>query len=493
MTATVGMRDILLISPMLVLFLASLIPLTVKAIKGREQNPLFSMIQAIVGIFGATICVALIWSFMDGGGSAFSEKIVIDGLSAACQPIILFLTAGALFVSYENVNTRGDQFSEHVFLILNAAVGMLVLTWANDLLIVFIGLETLSLALYILIAMSHEQRLSKEAAFKYFILGGFSTAILMYGVSFIYGTTGGTGLIELAQKTPALISTNKLFVIGYMLVVIGFCFKVSIFPFHNWTPDVYQGAPTPITSLMATAVKISAFVAFLRFFINEGIQNSELIMNLLQWLAVLTMLVGNLGAIMQDNLKRMLAYSSIAHSGYAFVALVVTAHGGYVSGSSSLIFYLLTYAFMNLGAFGVIALFEKHEETTVNVEDLKGLGYRRPALAGAFAIFMLSLAGLPPTAGFFGKFYVFSAAVSEGLIWLAVWGVLNSVISVYYYLRPIVVMYMTEGEAPEATRGDVLSKAAIAFSVLMVLAIGLAAHPFFNAIHVSVMNVFENI
>ncbi|MEQ1877913.1 MAG: NADH-quinone oxidoreductase subunit N, partial [Bdellovibrionia bacterium] len=462
-------------------------------IKGREQNPLMSMIQATVGIFASTVCVALIWKLMGGGGAAFSDKIVVDGISAACQPIILFLTAGALFIAYENVNTRGDQFSEHVFLILNAAVGMLVLTWANDLLIVFIGLETLSLALYVLIAMSHEQRLSKEAAFKYFILGGFSTAIFMYGVAFLYGTTGTTSLIEIAQKTPALISTNKLFVIGFILVTVGFCFKVSIFPFHNWTPDVYQGAPTPVTSLMATAVKTAAFVAFLRFFINEGIQHSAMILNLLQWMAVATMLVGNLGAIMQDNLKRMLAYSSVAHSGYAFVALVVTVQGGYVSGSASLIFYLLTYAFMNLGAFGVIALFERHEETLVNVEDLKGLGQKRPALAAAFAIFMLSLAGLPPTAGFFGKFYVFSAAVSEGLIWLAVWGVLNSVISVYYYLRPIVVMYMTEGEAPEATRGDVLSKAAIAISAVLVVAIGIAAQPFFTAIHTSVMNVFEHL
>jgi NADH-quinone oxidoreductase subunit N len=378
-----------------------------------------------------------------------------------------------------------------VFLILNAAVGMMVLTWANDLLITFIGLEILSLALYVLIAISHEQRLSKEAAFKYFILGGFSSAVFMYGVAFIYGTVGSTALSEIAARTPGLISTNKLFVIGYMLMVIGFCFKVSIFPFHMWTPDVYQGAPTPVTAFMATAVKIAAFVAFLRIFLNDGIHHSEVIMSLLQWMAVLTMLVGNIAAIMQDNLKRMLAYSSIAHSGYAFVAIVVTAHGGYMEGSSSLVFYLLTYAFMNLGAFGVIALFEKHEETMVNVDDLRGLGQKRPALAAAFTIFMLSLAGLPPTAGFFGKVYVFSAAINEGLVWLAVWGVFNSVISVYYYLRPVVVMYMSEGEAPEATRGDVLAKAVIAFSALMVIVIGLAAHPFFDAISASVTNMFE--
>lgn len=486
MTATVGLQDVLLITPLIIVFLAGCLPITIKAIIGREQAPLFSMLQAVSGLFIATV-----WVAMGGDTAAFNDKIVIDGLSAASQPIILFLTAGALFLSFENINTRGAQFSEYVFLIMGAAVGMMTLTWANDLLIAFIGLETMSLALYVLIAISHEQTLSKEASFKYFILGGFSSAILMYGVAFLYGTVGSTMLPELAVKTPGLIAGNKLFVVGYMLLIVGFCFKVSIFPFHNWTPDVYQGAPTPVSAFMATAVKISAFIAFLRIFLAEGLNQSELIMSLLQWLAVATMLVGNIAAIMQDNLKRMLAYSSVAHSGYAFVALIVTASGGYVSGSSSLVFYLLTYAFMNLGAFGVVALFEKHEETMVNVEDLKGLGYKRPALAASFAIFMLSLAGLPPTAGFFGKFYVFSAAVSEGLIWLAVWGVINSVISVYYYLRPIVVMYMTEGDAPEATRGDVLSKAAIAFSVLMVIAIGLAAHPFFDAIHVSVMNVFD--
>jgi NADH-quinone oxidoreductase subunit N len=331
--------------------------------------------------------------------------------------------------------------------------------------------------------MSHEQKLSKEAALKYFVLGSFASAIFLYGVAFIFGTVGTTYIPAVIESTGDLISSSRLFLFGITLLILGFCFKVSIAPFHAWTPDVYQGAPTPHTAYMATAVKAVSFAAFLRIISTKSLVGSENLLDILQWLAVITMIVGNVAAILQTNLKRVLAYSSVAHSGYLLVGVITTGISDNVSfAASGVIFYLAGYSLMTLGAFAIVCLIERDENSSVKVDDLAGYAKKKPLMAFCLTLFLLSLAGIPPTVGFFGKFYMFTAAIGEGLLWLAVWGVLNSVISVYYYLRPIVVMYMQDGEATDAPRSFRATKTAILVSAVLVVFLGLVSGPIFEAV-----------
>jgi len=479
MNTNIGIGDILLISPMIALFLASIIPITVKVLKGNvEQSPTATLIQGLGGIFASVVLLLIV---SGSGATAFAEALVLDGITRWVGLIALLSAAGALLLMYDNAATTGDQFSELMFLALSSTIGMLILVSAQDLLMIFIGLETMSLALYLMIAMSHEQKLSKEAAIKYFILGSFASAIFLYGIAFIFGSVGSTYLPVVIEKTPELITSSQTFVFGMTMLVLGFCFKVSIVPFHAWTPDVYQGAPTPHTSYMATAVKAVSFAAFLRLIYTKSLVGSENLLDILQWLAVITMIVGNVAAILQNNFKRMLAYSSISHSGYLMVGLITAGVSDDTSfGASGVIFYLAAYSLMTLGAFAIVTLMEKNENTIVQIDDLAGYARKRPGMALCLTIFLLSLAGIPPTVGFFGKFYVFTAAIGEGLIWLALWGVINSVISVYYYLRPIVVMYMKEGDAQEAPISMNATRAAIVISAILVVVLGLVSGPVFE-------------
>ena len=282
------------------------------------------------------------------------------------------------------------------------------------------------------------------------------------------------------------MATNKLFLFGVTFVVIGFCFKVSIAPFHAWAPDVYQGAPTPLTSFMATAVKTATFAAFLRVLATKPLIGSQNLFDVLQWLAVITMTVGNIAALVQSNLKRTLAYSSISHSGYLLVGLIcVGTSQNSAFGASSVIFYLIGYALMTTGAFAIVSLMEKNENSVIQTENLAGFAKKQPLLAFCFTIFLLSLAGLPPTLGFFGKLYLFSAAVNEGLVWLALWGVLNSVLSVYYYLRPIVMMYMRDGDCDIADDHSYATIIMIVVAAVLILILGVASGPIFKMIEQS--------
>ena len=476
MNFTIDMGDILLISPMIALFLASLVPLTIKVLKGNaEQAPVATLTQALLGIIAAA---GLLVSFGGGGNTAFNGVLVFDGITLTTGLIALAAAAGSLILMFENPATRGVQFSELVFLTLSSVLGMLILISALDLLMIFIGLEMMSLSLYIMIGMSHEQRLSKESAFKYFVLGSLASAIFLFGISFIFGSSGQTNILQLLDTTVQLVQTNRLFLFGLVLVVVGFCFKVSVAPFHAWTPDVYQGAPTPHTAFMATAVKVVSFAAFLRIIAMRPLVASESLFDILQWLAVITMLVGNTAAILQNNLKRMLAYSSISHSGYLLVGLLtagISDNGSFAA--SSVIFYLFAYSLMTIGAFALVSMMEKTEDHTMEVDDLAGFAKKRPVLALCFAIFMLSFAGMPPSIGFFSKFYLFNAAIGEGLIWLAVWGVLNSVISVYYYLRPVVVTYMKEGDADVSHAGHFATAITIIVTAALTLLLGVVSGP----------------
>lgn len=486
MNIHLGLSDILLVSPIIALFLMSLVPLTIKVLNGNtEQPPLATLVQGLVGIFAA---IGLLIVFGGPGKTAFHNALIFDGVTQ-WMGIIAIASAGvSMVLMYENPATKGRQFSELIFLTMSSAVGMLILVSAVDLLMIFIGLETMSLSLYLMIAMSHEEKLSKEAAFKYFVLGSLASAIFLYGTAFVFGSTGGTNILGFMEQAPTLIEQNRLFLFGICFVIVGFCFKVSIAPFHAWTPDVYQGAPTPHTGYMATAVKAVSFAAFLRVIATKSLLGSTNLMDVLQWLAVLTMIVGNVAAIIQNNLKRMLAYSSIAHSGYLLIGVITVGISENSSfGAAGVIFYLFSYSLMTLGAFAIVSLMERSESHLVNVDDLAGFAKKRPVLAICFTLFLLSLAGLPPTLGFFGKFYLFSAAIGEGLLWLSIWGVLNSVIAVYYYLRPIVVMYMREGEADIAGHSLNATMLTVVVSAFFILTLGVVSGPLFAAVEKSLM------
>lgn len=275
---------------------------------------------------------------------------------------------------------------------------------------------------------------------------------------------------------------------GITFVILGFCFKVSIAPFHAWTPDVYQGAPTPHTAFMATAVKAVSFAAFLRVIATKSLVGSDQLFDMLQWLAVITMIAGNTAAILQNNFKRMIAYSSVAHSGYLLVGVITAGVSDNAAfGASGVIFYLLSYALMTLGAFAIASMLEKSENHIVNVDDLAGLSKQRPMLALCLTVFLLSLAGIPPTMGFFGKLYLFNAAVGEGLLWLAIWGFVSSVIGVYYYLRPVVVMYMKEGNAEIANHSLNATTVTVVVLALAIVLMGFVSGPIFTAVEKSLL------
>jgi NADH-quinone oxidoreductase subunit N len=321
---------------------------------------------------------------------------------------------------------------------------MMLMAGGAHFIMIFLGLEVMSIAVYVLAGFFREDVRSNEAALKYLILGSFSSAFLLFGMAFLYGASGGTLFLnDLPGRLATDSAMHSMILMAVALLLVGFGFKVAAAPFHMWTPDVYEGAPTSITAFMAVGVKAAAFAAFARvFFLVFPAMVQD--WNMLLWvLAVATMTIGNVVAIAQTNIKRMLAYSSIAHAGYLLVALVSANQLGAVG----LLYYLLAYTLMNLGAFGVVILVGRKKDRYLNIYDYSGLGFQHPALGAAMALFMFALAGMPPTAGFVGKFYIFSAAIKSGYIWLAIIGVMNSLVSVYYYLRITVLMYMKPAEA----------------------------------------------
>jgi NADH-quinone oxidoreductase subunit N len=313
---------------------------------------------------------------------------------------------------------------------------------------------------------------SLEGALKYFLLGAFASGFLLYGIALMYSATGTTKIPEIAAMIGDLrLFGNPVFVAGVGLLLVGFAFKVSLVPFHMWTPDAYHGAPTLVTAYMAAGVKAAAFAALLRVTLLTFPALGPVMTNILWVLAFLTMTVGNLSALLQDNVKRMLAYSSIAHAGYILVGFV----SGDVAGAQAALFYLLVYAFMNLGAFGVVMLLAHREDDGYDIGNFTGIGFRYPVLGGLLTLFLVSLAGIPPTAGFVGKFYLFSAAVKNGYVGLAVLGVLNSAVSIYYYLRPVVYMYMlpAQAEVPVPRPPRTAFSLALCISAAAVLVLGI--------------------
>ena len=392
---------------------------------------------ALVGLGVTAVATAVL---IGQRGSAFNGTFVLDGYALFFDLLLLAVGMLVVLMSMSYVEETGIGAGEYYALVLFALAGMIVMASATDLIVIFLGLEVMSISVYILAGAWRTQVRSNEASMKYFLLGAFATGFLLYGIALVYGATGATRIDLVADKISA-VPDHRLLLAGVAMLLVAFGFKVAAVPFHMWTPDVYEGAPTSVTALMAVAVKTAAFAAFARVFLR-GFGELHADWSVLLWiLAAATMTIGNVLALAQRNIKRMLAYSSIAHAGYILVALTA---GGATGGTAAL-FYLLAYAGMNLGAFGVVLALGRHGEPHEEIDDYAGLGFRSPLLGAAMAIFMLSLTGIPPLAGFAGKVYVFTAAVREGYIALAVIGVLNSVVSAGYYVRILVVMFMTPG------------------------------------------------
>ena len=380
----------------------------------------------------------------DARRSLFGGMFVHDGFTVFFTLLFCAIALVSVLISWDYVKRMRLPAAEYYTLLLSATLGMVVMAASNDLITVFLGLELMSLALYVMVGSRRGQLESNEAALKYFLLGAFASGFLLYGIALIYGATGSTNLRGItAFMSDSPLGRSPLFITGALLLLVGFGFKVAAVPFHMWTPDAYEGAPTSVTAFMSAGAKAAGFAALLR------VAGTALTVAEIDWrpiltgLAILTMTVGNVSALLQTNVKRMLAYSSIAHAGYVLVAL---AAGG-TQGASAALFYLAVYSFMNLGAFGILALLGRGQDERVLISDLAGLGFRQPLLGLAMTVFMISLGGIPPTAGFMGKVYVFGAALDAGLLPLVIVGVLNSVVSVFYYLRITVAMYMSEEPA----------------------------------------------
>ena len=371
---------------------------------------------------------------------AFTDSYIVDHLSIFFTCIFTLSSTLAILLSAEYNERNGMKAGEYYSLILLCTVGMIVLASSTDMIMIFLGIEIVSICLYVLAGFRRDDPVSNEAALKYFLLGAFATGFLLYGMTLIYGSTGSTNIFKIAEFIKTNDSSSPLMLMGIVLLVIGFGFKVAAVPFHMWAPDVYHGSPTPVTAFMAVGPKAAAFAAFFRVF-KEGIPNMAANWEILLCIvAVLSMFVGNLGAIMQTNIKRMLAFSSISHAGYLIIAVIAKSS----LAGSGLLFYMLTYAFTTFGAFGIVILLGRKGEENLELENYSGLAYKHPVLALSMTVFLLSLGGLPPFAGFVAKFYIFSAAIEEGFVTLVIIAVLNSAISFYYYLKVVVFMYMKE-------------------------------------------------
>lgn len=451
------------LAPQIIVILTALVVFLLGALTGSGRKSYLAYVS-LLGLVLAGLATLYFW---DGHEPAFPGMVAVDALSAYFNLVFLIVTGLALLASVNYVERLGLSDAEYYGLMLTSLSGMMFLAGANSLIVVFLGLEILSIPLYVLAGFNRNDPRSGESALKYFLLGAFASGFLLYGIAMLYGGTGSTALPAIAHYLASASAVSAYVWIGFGLVVVGFGFKVALVPFHQWTPDVYQGAPTPVTAFMSVGAKAAGFAALIRILIGALSGEATGWSWVLAVLAVLTMTVGNVAAIAQKNLKRMLAYSSIAHAGYIAVGLVA----GSVAGIQAVLFYLVAYTFMNIGAFAVLIALSRDQKDGESLDDFAGLGAAQPLLAAAMAVFMFSLAGLPPLAGFFGKLYVFAAAVQGGWWWLAAIGVLNSVISAYFYLRVVLTMYMRPAASSrnDLTIGPALTAALVVTAVLTVL------------------------
>jgi NADH-quinone oxidoreductase subunit N len=437
--------DLLRFAPEIILTIAGTLLMILDPLFAKRMPKLFGHLS-IISLLIAALGTAGAYSVP---GAAFSNLLIVDGFATFFRFLVIVIGILTVLSSYKYLDLERAETGEYHALILFAIVGQCLMAAANDLIMIFIGLEISSIATYILAGYLRDDKRNNESALKYFLLGSFATAFLLYGVALIYGVTATTKLDEIRTvlNAPGNVPSFGMVGIAAALMFVGLAFKVSGAPFQIWTPDVYQGAPAPVAAFLATGPKAAAFAIFLRIFLTAFQQVASGWEPIIWVSALLSMTIGNFAALTQNNLKRMLAYSSIAHAGYILVALAARSE----IGTAAALFYLAAYALMNIGAFVVVIHLAGKGERYLRVEDLAGLAKRQPVTAAMLTVLLLSLIGVPLTGGFFGKFYIFRAALESNLVWLTVLGLLNSAVAAYYYLRLMVVMYMHEpGEAVNA-------------------------------------------
>jgi NADH-quinone oxidoreductase subunit N len=429
--------DYLRIAPEILLALAGTLVMVISAVRGRRTGLLTSI--TLAGVLAAM--AGAVFANLDPG-PAFSGLVDVNLFSTFFRLVILAAGLMTVLTSCNYLKRESTESGEFYALLLFSLIGQSLMCTASDLIMMFIGLEISSISSYILAGFLRDDRRNNEAALKYFLLGSFATAFLLYGVAWIYGLTGTTRLIGIqhALEEPQAAPPVLLVGVAAALIFVGIAFKVAAVPFQSWAPDVYQGAPAPVSGFLSAGPKAAAFGLFLRVFMTSLQPVADHWQPIVWTSALLTMIAGNFAALQQTNIKRLLAYSSIAHAGYVMVAVASVSRVGVAAA----MFYLAAYIFMQVGSFAIVTHVAGKGERHVNVDDFAGLGERQPITAGMFSIFLLSLIGIPLTGGFFGKFYIFKAALDSGLVWLTVLGLLNSAVAAYYYLRILVVMYMRE-------------------------------------------------
>ncbi len=459
--------DLILLVPQLILIIAGMALMLLEPFTAAGRKSRLGRIAVL-----AAAIAAYSLQFQSGHPRTILHgMLIIDNFGIFFQYLFIIIAGICAFLSIGFNARESIERGEYYALLLFACSGMSLMALSGDLILTFLGIEILSIATYILAGFKRNDIRSNESSLKYFLLGSFATAILLYGIALIYGGTGTTNYQAIRELGSLAGTAQTTTFIGFALLLVGFGFKVALVPFHSWVPDVYEGAPTPVTAFMAVGPKAAGFAALLRVLI-QVFPNMSLDWTSILWvLAILTMTLGNVVALLQTNIKRMLAYSAIAHAGYILVGIVPNSHTGF----SAVLFYLVVYTVMNLVAFGIIIAVSGTGDMKVHLDDFAGLGRRAPFAAAALSFALVSLAGIPLTGGFIGKFYLFSAAIQKGLVGLAIVGVLNSVVSVYYYFRVMIYMYMREPAegAPELEPIGWPVQAIVGILVIIILFLGI--------------------
>ena len=459
--------------PLVIIAIGILISTTIEMYSKKSENYLswFSILIFLASGFYSLLT-------LDNRSVILQNMLATGGYVNIFYFVFSFSAAIISFLSIDYLKKYDAYFGEYYILLQTSVLGMMFMAGAKDLFMIFLGLEVMSVSFYVLAGINRKRLTATESALKYFLLGAFATGFVVYGIALIYGTAQSTSFDVIAFKFSKL-SGNLLFLSGVLLFLIGFSFKIAAFPFHMWVPDVYQGAPSTIAGLFSTAGKVAAFSAIIvSLFVLFTSGAMKIITPYLSVISVLSMFFGSIVAIAQTNIKRMLAYSSISHAGYLIIGLAASN----TSGIAGIIFYLAAYSFMNLGAFGIVSLIEGKEESNLELNSYRGLGSRQPLLAALLSLFMFSLAGIPPFAGFFGKYYIFIAAIEAKLTWLAILGVLSSVISVYFYLRLVVLMYFYDSSDEFEIAKSNTGLLAVFISAILVVLLGVLPGTLLNLI-----------
>lgn len=475
-----GGGDLKKILPELVLGGGFLLLMLLDLVVGPTRRSLLAAFTTVVFGLGFASVVYGWFDAGDSGSLAYNGTFAYDRFSLFTDGIVILSGLLVTLISPGYLNRRGLHYGEFYALIVGAVLGMMILAGAMNLMVIFLGIELLSVALYVLAGFAHTEERSQEAGIKYLLLGGFASGFLLYGMALVYGETGHTNLVDIEKTlTAASVGNDPLLLVGVTLMIVGFGFKVTAAPFHFWSPDVYQGSPTNVTTFMSVATKVAAFAAFIRVFTGVFNATYDKWSSLIIFVSIVSMVVGNVAALTQNSVKRMLAYSGIAQAGYILIGIAVQGP----QATTSALFYLAAYTAMNLGAFAVITIMANRGEDIDSYDSLRGLYFRRPYVATAMALFLFSLGGFPPTVGFFAKFFVFQAAIQGGQISLALWGIATSAVSVYYYLRVSAIMFTRprEGEPGyEWARSGVLGGTVTLATVVGVIAFGVLANVLYD-------------